>query len=256
MSLKPAIFTIACGALTLGCGVDPATTTREITDNLIQAGFPKADIMVAHDQVYVGRDAIVSLQASREMLQVSASSGSKEQYRTNNLVSRDLANICVDDQLFFGQFSAGIDQAVDNYNQLGLSFTMWHTNGDTSGCDAVITARLTNGNGGVSGFPADGFPFDAINIGIDLRTFDQGTITHVITHELGHTVGFRHTDFFDRSISCGRGGDEGDGGVGAILIDGTPSGAFVGGSVMNSCFRQFEPGRFTDDDITALHALY
>jgi hypothetical protein len=30
----------------------------------------------------------------------------------------------------------------------------------------------------------------------------------------------------------------------------------VGGSIMNSCFRQNETGQFTGSDVTALQALY
>jgi hypothetical protein len=79
---------------------------------------------------------------------------------------------------------------------------------------------------------------------------------HVITHELGHTVGFRHSDYYNRAISCGSGGNEGSAGVGAIHIPGTPTGAVVGGSVMNSCFRSSENGEFTSSDRTALTTLY
>lgn len=78
----------------------------------------------------------------------------------------------------------------------------------------------------------------------------------MITHELGHTIGFRHSDYYNRAISCGSGGNEGAGSIGAILIPGTPSTATVGGSVMNSCFRSTENGEWTSSDITALHALY
>jgi len=45
-------------------------------------------------------------------------------------------------------------------------------------------------------------------------------------------------------------------GLGAILIPGTPSGATVGGSVMNSCFNGTETGEWTASDITALDFLY
>jgi hypothetical protein len=78
-----------------------------------------------------------------------------------------------------------------------------------------------------------------------------------MTHELGHTVGLRHSDYFNRSISCGGSAvNEGSGGVGAIHIPGTPTGASVGGSIMNSCFRSSETGEFTGSDVTALQTVY
>ncbi|HEU4727420.1 MAG TPA: M57 family metalloprotease, partial [Kofleriaceae bacterium] len=166
--------------------------------------------------------------------------------------------ICVNGAAFTGNFSQALDGAIANYNALGLTFSMRRTTGSTTGCGATITARVSSGTGGSSGFPSGGRPFNTINIGSGLQSgFSVATITHVMTHELGHCIGFRHSDFFNRSISCGGAAtNEGNGGVGAILIAGTPSGATVGGSIMNSCFRQSETGRFTSSDITALNALY
>jgi Dual-action HEIGH metallo-peptidase len=258
MLTKAIVFAVGCSALTFGCGADQAgDATQEIQDNLVQAGFPASDIMVVDGKVYVGRDAEVSLEASREMLQTDDSAGGKEQYRTNNLVSRSSTNLCVNGAAFTGKFSTALNGAINNYNALGLTFHMTRTSGSTTGCNATITAHIVSGNGGVSGFPSGGRPFNAINIGSGLNSFATATIQHVITHELGHTVGFRHSDFFNRAISCGgSASNEGDGGVGAILIPGTPSGATVGGSVMNSCFRTVETGVFTANDKTALQTLY
>jgi hypothetical protein len=249
----------------LGCSadqpVDTAGETQEIISNLGQAGFPANDIMVVDGVVYVGRDAAVSLQASREMLEVDSST-TDEQYRTTNLVSRNLANICINGAAFTSfssKFSSALNLAIGNYNALGLTFHMTRTSGSTTGCNAVITGRVSSGTGGSSGFPSGGLPFNTINIGSGLNsgTFSVDTVEHVMTHELGHTVGFRHSDFFNRSISCGgTATNEGAAGVGAILITGTPSGATVGGSIMNSCFRTVETGEFTSTDITALNVLY
>jgi hypothetical protein len=215
--------------------------------------------MVVDGVVYTGRDAAVSLQASREMLEVDGSSDD-EQYRTTNLVSRNLAVICVNGAAFTGKLSTALNNAIANYTNLNLTFNMRRTTGSTTGCGATITARIAQGvTGGSSGFPSGGRPFNTINIGSGLQsaTFPTATVTHVITHELGHTIGFRHSDFFNRSISCGGAAtNEGNGGVGAILIPGTPSGATVGGSIMNSCFRTLETGEFTNSDITALNTLY
>jgi hypothetical protein len=229
--------------------------TQEIVDNLIQAGFRADDIMVVDGVVYTGRDAAVSLEASREML--TPESG-KEQYRTTNLVSLTLDTICVNgSRLTKEPFNTALNNALANYNNLNLTFHMVRTSGNQAGCDALISIRLSGPVGGSSGFPSGGLPFTSIQIGKGLSSFQTSTVTHVITHELGHCVGFRHSDFFDRSISCGgQPTNEGDGGVGAILIPGTPSGATVGGSVMNSCFRTVEAGVFTNTDVTALNALY
>jgi hypothetical protein len=257
MFAKSAVFVMACGGLMMGCAEQPsgAEASKEIVENLVQAGFPQSDIQVVEGKVFVGQDAEVSLQASREMLEVGGSI-TEEQYRTTNLVSASVQTICVDGSKLTGVFGTALDGAIANYNAVGLSFTLRRTSGSTAGCDAVITGRISGPVGGSSGFPSGGLPYNKFNIGSGLKSYSVGTITHVITHELGHTIGFRHSDYFNRSISCGSGGDEGDGGIGAILIAGTPSGATLGGSIMNSCFRSSETGQFTSTDVTALKALY
>jgi hypothetical protein len=255
---------LSCGALAFGCGTEPqqnsAEENQEIIDNLVQAGFPLSEIQVFDGRVFTGLDAEVSLEASREML--TSDLGTQEQYRTTNIVGTNITNICVNGSAFASnaKFNDALNRAITNYNNEGLRWHMTRTSGSTTGCSATITARFLQGvTGGSSGFPSGGRPFNTINIGTGLNAsqFSTDTVEHVITHELGHTIMFRHSDFFNRSISCGGAAtNEGNGGVGAILIPGTPSGATVGGSIMNSCFRQSETGEFTASDRTALNAIY
>jgi hypothetical protein len=239
-------------ALVSGCA-EHRDETQEIVDNLERAGFPADDIQVVGGVVYVGRDAEVSLAASREMLQ--AGDSSEEQYRTNNLVNSSLTKICINGSTFTGVFSTALDLAIQNYDEQPLSFAMART--PSSGCSFTINAVIDPGmNGGVAGFPSGGLPFHTITIGGLLSQYGIDTIEHVITHEIGHTIGFRHSDYYNRSISCGDDGDEGDAGIGANHIPGTPTTAVVGGSLMNSCFRASETGEFTSSDVTALTTLY
>jgi hypothetical protein len=256
MFKKAAVLVASCGALLSGCGSDPQIENQEIVSNLIEAGFPENDIMVVDGDVYVGRDALVTLEASREMLQTDKTT--QEQYRTTNLVSSTKTKICINPTSTFNTYtrlSQGLDLAIENYNSQGLSFSM--ARGPTTGCSANITATITSGAGGSSGFPSGGNPYGTINIGTSLNTYSVDVNEHVITHEIGHTIGFRHSDYYNRSISCGGAAtNEGPSTVGAILISGTPSTATVGGSVMNSCFRSTESGEWTSSDRTALTTIY
>jgi hypothetical protein len=232
---------------------DSAEDTQEIIDNLKQVGYPDSEIMVVDGLVYVGRDAVVNLEASREML-LTDDTG-EEQYRTNNLMSRSFTRICINAPGFTGNFSTAMNNAIANYTNLALTFNFVRT--PATGCQRTIQAVIQAGVvGGSAGFPSGGNPFGQINIGGGLSSFSVDVIEHVITHELGHCIGFRHSDWFNRSISCGSGGSEGTGGVGAVHIPGTPTGAVVGGSLMNSCFRSTENGEFTSSDLTALNLLY
>ncbi|WPB80542.1 M57 family metalloprotease [Archangium violaceum] len=240
------------GTLAFGCA-EPPTDSQEIVDNLLLAGFPADDIQVVGDAVYLGRDAEVSLAASREMLE--AADITQEQYRTTNILSTSVTKICVDGSGFIGVFSTALELAIQNYDELPLTFSM--ARAPSSGCSFTINAVIDpNMNGGVAGFPSGGYPYSTITIGGQLSQYSVDTIEHVITHELGHTIGLRHSDYYNRSISCGGGGDEGQADIGAIHIPGTPTTAVVGGSFMNSCFRASETGEMTGGDVNALLAMY
>lgn len=271
MMSKNAILACAVLSLAVGCyeGADPAALERsaevnEIIDNLIAADYPESEIAVLADgTVVVGSDAVVTLEASREIAGKRRVESELEddveprQYSTNALVSKSVKKICINGSAYTGTLSTALNNAIAKYNAQNLSFQMVRTSGSTSGCDAVITAKKINGTGGHAGFPSGGKPYKEINIGSGNASYGVAVTTHVITHELGHTIGFRHSDYYNRAISCGGAAqNEGTAGVGANLIPGTPANAVMNGSVMNSCFNQYSTGDWTASDIVALQTLY
>lgn len=257
MFKRAAVLAVSWGAVLSGCGTDgtePRAGNEEIISNLVEAGFPADTITVVDDAVYVGGDAQVSLEASREMLQ--RDEGSAEQYRTNNLVNTSLVKkICINPSSTFNSYtrlSQGLDMAIANYNALGLCFSM--VRGPTTGCNATITVATMAGTSGSAGFPSGGLPFGSISIGTGLNAYSVEAVEHVITHELGHTLGLRHSDFYYQAHSCGV--SEPPSSVGAIHIPGTPTTASPYGSVMNACVPSSPTGELTSSDITAFRYLY
>lgn len=272
MMTKNAILVSAVLSLAVGCyegaddlgAVDRSAEVQEIIDNLVAADYPESEITVLDDgRVMVGNDAEVGLAASREIAgsrrveSELADDITVRQFSTNNLVGSSHDTICINGSAYTGTLSTALDNAIAKYNGQNLSFQMVRTSGSTSGCDAVITAKKVSGTGGYAGFPSGGKPYNTINIGTGNASYGVAVTTHVITHELGHCVGFRHSDYYNRSISCGGAAEnEGSAGIGANLIPGTPQSATVNGSVMNSCFNQNSTGNWTTSDVTALQTLY
>ena len=183
-----------------------------------------------------------------------------EQYRTNNLVSGPRTIRVIG---YTGNNSNGLDNtmqtalqwAVANYNRLNINLNFTLTFGTNYQSYDMVVYRVSGGGGGSAGFPSGGSPYKWIQIQSGTSSYGTNVVEHVMTHEIGHAVGLRHTDYFNRAYSCGSGGNEGDGGVGAVHIPGTPTGVDPN-SIMLACFSSGEDGEFGSYDVTALEYLY
>ncbi len=181
-----------------------------------------------------------------------------EQYRTNNLVNgtRTLRVLGYTGGSFAltSKMRTGLSWAVANYNALPLRLSFTLSYGTNTGNADIVVYKVNNsGGGGSAGFPSGGNPYKWVRINSGTNNFTTNVNEHVICHEIGHCIGMRHTDWFNR-ISCGSNQNEGTAGVGAVHIPGTPTGNTS--SLMNACFSTSENGELKTTDRTALNFIY
>ncbi len=193
----------------------------------------------------------------------------EEQYSTDNLVSTTGSRVITiyaptGRKGYSAGMIAGLDLAIARYNAENLEVSFQRVSSSNS-ADIVMT-RLSKrderrGVLGSAGFPtSSGDPYGEIKMSGILESsygLSTGGIATIIGHEMGHCIGFRHTDFFDRSISCGGGtANEGDGGVGANYIPGTDAGASLSDKSWMLACTDGSDRPFNNDDKTALDYLY
>ncbi|WKK80551.1 M57 family metalloprotease [Marivirga arenosa] len=190
-----------------------------------------------------------------------------EQYSTDNLVCGPRVITMYADEGRRGYspaMIAGLDEAISRFNAENLTISFQRITNQNQ-ADIVMTrlSRRDERRGvlGSAGFPTSSCePYNEIKMsGILESTYGLSTdgIATIIAHEMGHCIGFRHTDYFDRSISCGGStANEGDGGVGANHIPGTPTGASAADASWMLACTDGSNRPFNNDDKTALDYLY
>ncbi|RSK35377.1 M57 family metalloprotease [Hymenobacter metallilatus] len=183
--------------------------------------------------------------------------GQDEQYRTTNLVGGlpRTITIRVASSLPSAYITA-TDELIRRYNAENLQLRFSRV---TSGGNIVLSAAPSGSSYLASaGFPSGGNPYGSVSVNsAAIGTANATTyIATILAHEVGHCIGFRHTDYMSRQYSCGGSAvNEGASTVGAVYIPGTPSGPDPN-SWMLACIGSGANRPFNSNDRTALNYVY
>jgi Dual-action HEIGH metallo-peptidase len=232
--------------------------SQETLDKIHQMGFGTTDVKKLAEGYLVEGDIVLTEEQLNDrhdakLLRI----GQTEQYRTTNLVSGLPRTIKVSvSSSLSSAYVAALDEALSRYNAQSLRIKFSRV---SSGANIALT-KAPSGAAylATAGFPANGNPYNSIKVNADYlgNNPPKSYLATIIAHELGHCIGFRHTDYMDRAYSCGgTPTNEGASNVGAIHIPGTATAADPG-SWMLACIGSGQNRPFNNNDRTALNYLY
>ncbi len=248
----------SCGREETPVAQEQPEAISEVTLGRIQQlGFGAKNVVRVPEGYLVEGDIVITEQmlgevAEQKLLRV----GAEEQYRTNNLVNAGAGRtitVSISNRLPSSYVEA-LNVAIARYNALNLTIKFQRV---ASGANISIV----KGSGSYlasAGFPSGGNPYSQIKVNSAYLGSSPGAnyLGSILAHEIGHCIGFRHTDYMDRSYSCnGSYANEGASTVGAIHIPGTPTTADPN-SWMLACIGTGDDRPFNANDRTALNYLY
>jgi len=161
-------------------------------------------------------------------------------------------------------YSDALNTAVYRFNSVLLrrhmGFSVYpnnHWESIPGGVIKLTTVNNANSIRAISGFPSGGYQYTSIKLNTNAAALganpDVNYLASVIQHELGHCIGFRHTDLYDGS-NCGTSTSIDVMTFGGFSIPNTSSSD--ASSWMSSCLAFGTDRSFTAQDIYALNYLY
>jgi hypothetical protein len=256
------------------------TLTQDEKISIAKAGFSPTNAVRVKEGFIVEGDILLKPSdlafQSQHVDEIISQKPKTEQYRTLFIVNTLASAVKVKVSAGEAQavFTTAATKAIKRYNDLGLTITFTLLDSSSTEKEDILITGQDFGNpdilGQSSGFPGpDGKPATPItlnNVRYNKNFQDNGELVTVIAHEIGHTIGFRHTDYANRAFSCGYDLSSWIGilqaifkipvneGSFAIYIPGTPIGGEAGSWMLACSDGTDRP--FTPSDIVALKALY
>jgi hypothetical protein len=259
-----AIMAIAVmSVLTVACKKEAKVSTQPdaISDDVLakiyNLGYGTSNVQ-RHEEGYLveGDIVITEDQLGTKPENVFLRIAGEEQYRTYNLVGSLPRTITVRVSNLPTSYITATDEAIRRFNAENLLLRFSRV---TSGGNIVLSPAPSGaGYLASAGFPSGGNPYGSVRVNSAYLGSNPGTnyLATILAHEIGHCIGFRHTDYMSRQYSCGGSAyNEGASTVGAVHIPGTPTGPDAG-SWMLACIGTGQNRPFNTNDRTALNYLY
>lgn len=269
IALMLSVFIISCAK---NEPLEEVAATNEVSEfvksRIVSLGFSAEEVIstdggfVVEGDIFISNEDIAaSWIEDLQTLQI----GDNEQYNTTNLVTGLPRVITVfiktsGSKSLPASYGTALDIALARYNaeNLRVTFTRVYTAAEGN----IDITKASGSYLASAGFPtSNGNPYGSVQvnstaIGTGTSSTFNNYLATILAHEIGHCIGFRHTDYMDRSYSCGGAtANEGASTVGAIHIPGTPTTADPN-SWMLACIGSNGNRPFNANDKTALSYLY